>query len=257
MKIIACYKLIPEEQDITVNSDGSLNLSKADAKISQFDLNAIEAANALKQQNSDIHIVAMSVGGDALNNAKARKDVLSRGPDELIAVTEAGLEKSLPHQTASLLAAAARKSGFDLILCGDGSADLYAQQVGLLLGDALGVPAINGVSRILALGTDHIEVERTLEDEIETLTLPLPAVIAVSTDINAPQIPSMKAILGAAKKPAQTWACADLEAGDVQSYTTLLSVQAPQQKARARVIIEGDGEEQIAEFAEQLRKIVR
>ncbi|MGL4195142.1 MAG: putative electron transfer flavoprotein FixA, partial [Edwardsiella piscicida] len=127
MKIIACYKLIPEEQDITVNSDGSLNLSKADAKISQFDLNAIEAANALKQQNSDIHIVAMSVGGDALTNAKARKDVLSRGPDELIAVSAAGLENSLPHQTASLLAAAARKNGFDLILCGDGSADLYAQ----------------------------------------------------------------------------------------------------------------------------------
>lgn len=62
MKIIACYKLIPEEQDITVNGDGSLNLSKADAKISQFDLNAIEAATALKQQNSDIQIIAMSVG---------------------------------------------------------------------------------------------------------------------------------------------------------------------------------------------------
>ncbi|AIJ07238.1 MULTISPECIES: electron transfer flavoprotein FixA [Edwardsiella] len=257
MKIIACYKLIPEEQDITVNSDGSLNLSKADAKISQFDLNAIEAANSLKQQNSDIHIVAMSVGGDALTNAKARKDVLSRGPDELIAVSAAGLENSLPHQTASLLAAAARKNGFDLILCGDGSADLYAQQVGLLLGDALSVPAINGVSRILSLSDGQIEIERTLEDEVETLTLPLPAVIAVSTDINAPQIPSMKAILGAAKKPAQTWSCDDLDAGDAHAYTTLLSVQAPQQKARARVIIEGDGEEQIAEFAEHLRKIVR
>ncbi|ACR70117.1 electron transfer flavoprotein [Edwardsiella ictaluri] len=257
MKIIACYKLIPEEQDITVNSDGSLNLSKADAKISQFDLNAIEAANALKQQNSDIHIVAMSVGGDALTNAKARKDVLSRGPDELIAVSAAGLENSLPHQTASLLAAAARKNGFDLILCGDGSADLYAQQVSLLLGDALSVPAINGVSRILSLSDGQIEIERTLEDEIETLTLPLPAVIAVSTDINAPQIPSMKAILGAAKKPAQTWSCDDLDVGDALAYTTLLSVQAPQQKARARVIIEGDGEEQIAEFAEYLRKIVR
>lgn len=93
MKIIACYKLIPEEQDITVNGDGSLNLSKADAKISQFDLNAIEAATALKQQNSDIQIIAMSVGGEALANAKGRKDVLSRGPDELVVVSDAGLEK--------------------------------------------------------------------------------------------------------------------------------------------------------------------
>ncbi|VFS60671.1 Electron transfer flavoprotein small subunit [Leminorella grimontii] len=200
MKIIACYKLIPEEQDITVNGDGSLNLSKADAKISQFDLNAIEAACALKQQNDDVHIVAMSVGGEALANPKGRKDVLSRGPDELVVVSDAGLENLLPHQTATVLAAAAKKTGFDLILCGDGSADLYAQQVGLLLGEALSVAAINGVSRILSVSDGQVQVERTLEDEIETLTLRLPAVISVSTDINDPQIPSMKAILGAAKK---------------------------------------------------------
>ncbi len=256
MKIITCYKLIPEEQDITVNSDGSLNLSKADAKISQFDLNAIEAANALKQQYSDVQIVAMSVGGEALANAKGRKDILSRGPDELVVVCEAGLESMLPHQTASLLAAAARKTGFDLILCGDGSADLYAQQVGLLLGEALNIPAINGVSRILELAGNQLQVERTLEDEVETLTLTLPAVVAVSTDINAPQIPSMKAILGAAKKPVQAWRRSDLALEEGSPYTTLINVQAPQQKARARVIIEGDGEEQIAEFAEHLRKVI-
>ena len=45
MKIITCYKCVPDEQDIAVNNaDGSLDFSKADAKISQYDLNAIEAA---------------------------------------------------------------------------------------------------------------------------------------------------------------------------------------------------------------------
>lgn len=70
-----------------------------------------------------------------------------------------------------MLAAAAKKTGFDVILCGDGSADLYAQQVGLLLGEALGVVAINGVSRILSLSETSIQIERTLEDEVETLTI--------------------------------------------------------------------------------------
>ena len=43
MKIITCYKCVPDEQDIAINNaDGSLDLSKADAKISQYDLNAIE-----------------------------------------------------------------------------------------------------------------------------------------------------------------------------------------------------------------------
>ena len=78
--------------------------------------------------------------------------------------------------------------------------DLYAQQVSLLLGEMLHIPAINGVSKILSLVDNTLTVERALEDEIETLSIPLPAAIAVSTDINSPQIPSMKAILGAAKK---------------------------------------------------------
>lgn len=201
MKIITCYKCVPDEQDIAINNaDGTLDFSKADGKISQYDLNAIEAACQLKQQVGEAQVVAMSVGGKALTNAKGRKDVLSRGPDELIVVIDDQFEQALPQQTATALAAAAQKSGFDLLICGDGSSDLYAQQVGLLVGEMLNVPAINGVSKILSLTDSTLTVERELEDEVETLSIPLPAVIAVSTDINTPQIPSMKAILGAAKK---------------------------------------------------------
>lgn len=88
MKIITCYKCVPDEQDIAVNNaDGSLDFSKADAKISQYDLNAIEAACQLKQQAAEGQVTALSVGGKALTNAKGRKDVLSRGPDELIVVS--------------------------------------------------------------------------------------------------------------------------------------------------------------------------
>lgn len=112
------------------------------------------------------------------------------------------------------------------------------------------------MSRIVSLSDDSIQVERTLEDEVETLTIPLPAVISVSTDINTPQIPSMKAILGAAKKPVTAWQPADLELPEITPYTELLSVQAPQQKARGRVIIEGDSDDQISEFAEHLRKVI-
>ncbi|QMI04039.1 electron transfer flavoprotein FixA [Citrobacter sp. RHB25-C09] len=256
MKIITCYKSVPDEQDIAVNNaDGSLDFSKADGKISQYDLNAIEAACQLKQQLGDAQVIAMSVGGKALTNAKGRKDVLSRGPDELVVVIDDRFEQALPRETAVVLAAAAQKSGFDLILCGDGSSDLYAQQVSLLVGETLNIPAVNGVSKILSLSDSTLIVERELEDETETLSIPLPAVVAVSTDINSPQIPSMKAILGAAKKPVQVWSADDIgfiamEAGSAQH------VAAPKQRERQRIVIEGDGEEQIAAFADSLRKII-
>ncbi len=256
MKIITCYKCVPDEQDIAVNNaDGSLDFSKADAKISQYDLNAIEAACQLKQQAAEAQVTALSVGGKALTNAKGRKDVLSRGPDELIVVIDDQFEQALPQQTASALAAAAQKAGFDLILCGDGSSDLYAQQVGLLVGEILNIPAVNGVSKIISLTADTLTVERELEDETETLSIPLPAVVAVSTDINSPQIPSMKAILGAAKKPVR------MVGGGYRFLTPWTpwseqQVAAPKQRERQRIVIEGDGEEQIAAFAENLRKVI-
>ncbi|ATM99381.1 electron transfer flavoprotein [Proteus vulgaris] len=257
MNIITCYKSVPDEQDITVNSaDSSLDFSRANTKISQYDLNAIEAANQLKTQLDGIQITAMSVGGKALTNAKARKDVLSRGADELVVVVDDQFEASLPYQTAVALAAAATKKGYDLILCGDGSADLSSQQVSLLVGELLNVPAINGINKIVSLSNDSITVERELENEIETLTIPLPAVIAVSTDINTPQIPSMKAILGAAKKPVQQWSVADLGL-DAITARSEQKVAAPKQKVRQRIIIEGDGDDQITELAEHLRKILK
>lgn len=257
MNIITCYKSVPDEQDITVNSaDSSLDFSRANTKISQYDLNAIEAANQLKSQLDGIQITAMSVGGKALTNAKARKDVLSRGADELVVVVDDQFEASLPYQTAVALAAAATKKGYDLILCGDGSADLSSQQVSLLVGELLNVPSINGINKIVSLSNDSITVERELENEIETLTIPLPAVIAVSTDINTPQIPSMKAILGAAKKPVQQWSVADLGL-DAITARSEQKVAAPKQKVRQRIIIEGDGDDQIAELAEHLRKILK
>lgn len=124
------------------------------------------------------------------------------------------------------------------------------------MGEILNIPAINGINKIVSLSNDSITVERELENEIETLTIPLPAVIAVSTDINTPQIPSMKAILGAAKKPVQQWSVTDLSL-DVITARSEQKVAAPKQKVRQRIIIEGDGDDQIAELAEHLRKILK
>lgn len=197
MKIVTCFKLVPEEQDIVVTPERSLNFDRAEAKISQFDLNAIEAAAQLAVEGDEI--VALTVGGSLLQNSKVRKDVLSRGPDSLFMVQDAQLEHALPRDTAQALACAATKIECDLMLFGEGSGDIYAQQVGLLVGELLQLPVVNAVSKIERHG-ERILVERTLENEIEVLELPLPAVLCVTSDINTPRIPSMKAILGAGKK---------------------------------------------------------
>ncbi|PWC12573.1 electron transfer flavoprotein [Brenneria corticis] len=251
MKIITCFKLVPEEQDIVVTAQRTLSFERADAKISQFDLNAIEAAVQLA--GDDDRVVALSAGGKFLDNTKVRKDVLSRGPQELYLVQDEKLEHALPYDTARALAAAARKIGFDLLLFGEGSGDLYAQQVGLLVGELLQLPTVNAVSNI-QLVDNRVLVERTLEDEVEVLELTLPAALCVTSDINVPKIPSMKAILGAGKKPVTHWQGGDIDWSPAAPYTELTQIHVPPQAERKHVIIEGDSPEAVAELAEHLKK---
>ncbi|GKX52421.1 putative electron transfer flavoprotein FixA [Budvicia aquatica] len=253
MRVIACCKLVAEEQDISIKPDRSLDTTRATYKISPFDLNAIEAAVEAAAQVGDSTVEVLSVGGKVLENAKLRKDILSRGPDILHLVMDEKLDGALPYTTAHVLAAAATKIGFDLIICGDGSGDLYAQQTALLIGQRLRVPVVNAVSRIVSITNQQLVVERTLEDLVEVLEISLPAVLAVTGDINVPQIPAMKAILSAGKKPVSVMTMDELGLGNISTPVVISSVKAPEQTQRQRVIIEGDGEEQIATFIETLR----
>jgi len=254
MNIVTCFKLVPEEQDIVVNGDRTLNLEKANTKISLYDLNAVEAGAELAAALPGSKVDALSVGGKRLENSKSRKDILSRGPDALYAVIDPSLESALPHETAAALAAAITKRGsFDLILCGEGSGDLYAQQVGLLLGSLLSVPVINEVSKLTA-GEGTVTVERTLENEVEVLSVPLPAVVCVTSDINTPKIPSMKTILAAGKKPITCWSCADVGITPSAALVEVQSVLAPEQADRKKVILEGDSDSNVAAFVDSLRK---
>lgn len=249
MKILVGCKVVPEEQDIAVNGE-TLDVSKANPKISQFDLNALQAAVDIKEQNADANIKVLSIGGKGLENTKVRKDILSRGADELVVISSDKFENSLPSDTAEMFKQTASNLGFDLIICGDGSGDLFAGQTGLRVGALLDIPAINCVTKIVSIDALKIVVQRELENEIEELEIALPALICVSTDINTPAIPGMKAILAAAKKPVNV-----MDSNfDLSGVVELKEVKAPKKKDRLKVIVEGDSDEKIAEFAANFKK---
>ena len=112
---------------------------------------------------------------------------------------------------------------------------------------------INAVSNIQRNG-DRIVVERTLEDEVEVIELSLPAVLCVTSDINTPRIPSMKAILGAGKKPVTPWQASDIGWTPASPLAELVSLTVPPQTERKHIILENDSAEAIAELAEHLKK---
>lgn len=241
MNIIVCVKIAPDAEDIEIRADGSISLEKAEWGIGAFDLQAVEAGVRLAE-GAGGKVTVLCAGPSQINNSKLKKDLLSRGPDELALVVDEGLRKADTSATAAVLAAAVKHIGaVDLVLCGEGSADLYFQQVGLQLGERLGWPTFNAVSKIEIEG-GKLLLERSLEDEVQQLEVTLPAALSVTTDINVPRLPTMKMILLAGKKPVTELPLVEL-GGQPESLVEVLSTKAPPRAARKKVLIPGSPDE--------------
>lgn len=253
MKIVVCFKVVPDDQDISIKPDRTLDYSKARPIVSTYDLNAMEALAQFACEDG-ITYSALTVGAPDIDDSKMKKNVLSRGPEALYMVLDEALAGADTHQTAQVLAAAAKKIGADLIVCGDGSADVYAAQAGVQLGEILGAATVNAVSSF-SLEGDRLVVERTLEDETETLQLTLPAVVSVASDIAPSRICSMKEILAAGKKPVEIWSLSDIAASVPAATLAVTDVLAPEPAPRRHEMYT-DSDADIASFAKKLSEVL-
>ena len=249
MNIVVCCKVVPDDQDIQVAADGTLDYSKAKPIVSAYDLNAIEAAAQLAAANEGSNVVAVTVGGADIDDSKLKKNVLARGVDELYMTADDACKGLDARATAVALAELVSKVGdFDVVLCGDGSADDYAQQVDVQLAAKLGLPVVTAATKITAKD-GALEVERTLEDVVEVVEVPLPAVVSVAPDIALPRIPGMKDILAAGKKPSSVNAASDVEAAVVDVVET----KAPQQAERKMEMLDASVDGDLEKFAAALK----
>ena len=246
MNIIVPIKVLADDQDIVVAADRSLDDSKAHRIVSTYDLNAIEAAAQLADGG---RVVAVTAGPADIDDSKLKKNVLARGVDELYMTADDACKGLDARATAVALAELVSKVGdFDVVLCGDGSADNYAQQVDVQLAAKLGLPVVTAATKITAKD-GALEVERTLEDVVEVVEVPLPAVVSVAPDIALPRIPGMKDILAAGKKPMGV-AGAD---GAYESALEVLSCKAPEQAERKLEVMDASEDGAIEKFAAALK----
>lgn len=250
MNTVACYKITPDNQDVAVAPDGSIDLAHAAMVLGEYDLMAIEEA-AKVAEATEGRAVLLTAGGEALGDTKLVKAALSRGASELYSVSDPALADADAFQTATVLAAALGKMEYDLVICGEGSADRYEQQVGSLLGSLLGLPVVNAVSSIEPRD-GSVVVQRALENEVEVLEVALPAVVSVTTDINLPRIPQLKDILAAGKKPVTTWTL-DEVGGLSSACVETVSVKAPGNVERKKVVYESGSAENVGELAANIR----
>ena len=247
--IIACFKWVIDEAYIRKGSSGELDFSAVDFKISEYDRNAIEEAVRLREAHGG-KVVALTVGLPGA--AKGVKDALSRGSDEAVFVADASFENLEPSQTAEILAAVIRSRvpDFDLIVCGEGSGDLYSQQVGARLAEHLAIPCISFVQK---LGVDggSLTAERKVERYTEITSVPLPALVTVLPEINVPRIPGVKDTLTASRKPVATVRKEELPPVGEPRLQTIGVVAARMDRTCEKF---GADEAELARFADALRK---
>lgn len=255
MNIVVALKIVPDDQDILVNEDMTLNYSNARPVVSTYDLNAIEAAANLAK-DVGAKLTAISVGDSTIIDTKVSKNILARGVDEYIVVADNVYSDFEANETASVLAAAINKmSDVDLIICGDGSSDIYAQQVDVQLSCELNIPVVTSVSEV-SMQDGKLLAVRNLENVIETVEVTLPAVISVIPEIALPRICGMKDILAAGKKPVVSYNANDFNVG-ISKDVEVVSILAPEPKPRKQVILDGAVESDVEMFIAALRDSIR
>lgn len=247
--VVACFKWVVDEAYIRRGAGGALDFSSVDYKIGEYDRNGIEEAVRLRDAGGG-SVIGLTVGTP--ESAKGVKDALSRGMDQAIFVSDASFKDLEPSQTAAILAEVIRTRipQYDLITCGEGSSDLYAQQVGPRLAELLGIPCVCFVQK-LSLEGGKLGAERRVEDGVEVVEAPLPALVTVLPDINTPRIPGVKDTLMAGKKPVTAVKKEELTGKVEGVLKTTAMTASSMERTGEKLAADAAG---IARFVDSLRK---
>jgi len=176
---------------------------------------------------------------------------LAMGLDEAYLVADERLLSASHLATAKAIAAVVKKVGADLVLAGEATVDNYTGQIPARVAAELGWPVIT-YARELKVEGGRVVARRDLEDHVEVVEAPLPAVVSVTREINQPRIPTLLAIRAAMKKPISRLTLADLGIGVEPKISAAYKPLVIQRKKV--VIKDGTPEEKAEKLIQYLRQ---
>ncbi len=257
MKICVLVKEVPDAAVEKRIDASTKRLDRGGEKnLNPFDTHAIEAAMQVKEGGvvEVEEVVAVTMGPESA--VRALHKAVSLGADRSVHLTDGALEGSDVCATGYALAKVLEAEGPDLVLLGQQSDDGECYTIGAVLADHLKMPSLTQVIKMEMLD-GKLRCERQAEYGYDTVDLQLPAVISVGDAINEPRYPSLKAIMGAKKKPLETKSIADagIEPGRVGSEgsrTAVLAINPPPPKEPGEVIEDEDTTETVEKIVSWL-----
>jgi electron transfer flavoprotein beta subunit len=218
LKIIVLAKQVPDTRNVgpeAMTPEGTVNRAALPAVFNPEDLNALEQAIRLKEQNPGSTITMLTMG--LPKAADVLREGLYRGADNGILLTDRALGGADTLATSYTLAQAIKNVGeYDIILCGRQALDGNTAQVGPQVAEKLGLTQITYTEEILECTKDKIVARRHIDGGVETVEAPLPIVVTVNGSAAPCRSRNVKRIMANKKVEFTTWGAADIDADPTQ-----------------------------------------
>jgi electron transfer flavoprotein beta subunit len=223
MKVLVPVKRVVDSNvKVRVKADNtSVDMTNLKMALNPFCEIAIEEAVRLKEAGIATEVVVVSVGSKAVQ--EQLRTAMALGADRAIHIETD--EELVPLSIAKLLKAVQEKEQAQLIIFGKQSIDGDNNQTGQMLAALTDMPQATFASEVNVEG-NIVTVIREVDGGLQTLKMPLPAIVTVDLRLNEPRYASLPNIMKAKRKPLEIMTVADLGVS-LKTHQTVLSVTPP------------------------------
>jgi len=182
LNILVLAKQVPDTRNVgkdAMTAEGTVNRAALPAIFNPEDLNALEQALRLKDQDPDTTVTVLTMG--PFRAAEIIRESLFRGADKGYVLSDRAFAGSDTLATSYALSCAIRNlENIDLIICGRQAIDGDTAQVGSQVAEKLGMNQITYAEEIQSVKNNVIRVKRRVEKGVEVLEGPLPMLVTVN-----------------------------------------------------------------------------
>jgi electron transfer flavoprotein beta subunit len=242
MKIVVLVKHVPcASGGLCFDADFTLRRNGVRAQLNEADAVAVDQALRIAVRRTGTQVTAVTMG--PAKAAEALRQALICGADEGVHLLDDALCGSDALATSRVLAAAVRRLGFDLVLCGSAAAGSATSVVPAMVAERLGVPGLCFADGLRLTPGGEVEIRRDDGGCAETLAAPLPAVVSVTQRCGTPRYPKYATIMQARHKLIRTWPLSRLgidrtSVGIAASATRVLAVTPVREPKRVVIACE-------------------
>jgi len=224
--LVPVKRVVDYNVKVRVKSDNTgVDVANVKMSMNPFDEIAVEEAVRLKEAGIATEVVAVSCG--VAQCQETLRTAMAIGADRGILVQTD--EELQPLAVAKLLKAICEKENPELVVLGKQAIDDDANQTGQMLASLMKLPQATFASKV-AIADGKATVTREIDGGLETLSMPLPAIVTTDLRLNEPRYATLPNIMKAKKKPLDNFSPADLGV-DVSPRLKTLKVEEPPKRS--------------------------